>query len=147
MNINSRAPTINNVNFRKLYIGGEWTTPSTENLISVVSPVTEEIVFQVANANSDDVDKAVMAAHGAFESGPWPHMTPNERAKTLGSFAKELRSRARDLSIAWTESTGVISSMANMSPEYSIGAIDRSIEQAASFAFIEEHPSNNGVNT
>ncbi len=146
MSTASRANSIDSSNFRKLYIGGAWIAPSTERLVDVVSPVTEEVVFQVAEADIADVDRTVAAAHVAFESGPWPRMTPVERAKTLEAFAKELRSRAADFAIAWTESTGVITSMANMSPEYSIGAVDRSIEQASSFPFIEEHPSKNGAN-
>lgn len=146
MSTESRANTIDSSNFRKLYIGGAWVAPSTDSLLDVVSPVTEEIVFQVAEANIADVDRAVAAAHEAFESGPWPRMTPVERAKTLEAFAKALRSRAENFAAAWTESTGVINSMASMSPNYSIGAIDRSVEQASSFPFIEKHPSKNGAN-
>ena len=146
MNITSRAQAINNSNHHKLYIGGAWVNPSRDEVLDIISPVTEKIVFQVAKANSDDIDKAVGAAHRAFADGPWPHMTPSERAETLGSFVNELRNRASDFSIAWTEATGVISSMANMSPEYSISAIVRSIEQATSFRFIEKYPSKDGAN-
>ena len=146
MSTEPRANTIDSSNFRKLYIGGAWISPSTDNLVDVVSPVTEQIVFQVAAAEITDVDRAVAAAYEAFESGPWPRITPVERSKTLHAFAKALRSRAADFAIAWTESTGVVASMASMSPEYSIGAVDRSIEQASSFPFIEKHPSKNGAN-
>lgn len=146
MNSTSRAHTINRSNFRKLYIDGKWVNPSTSRLLDVVSPFTEKTVFQVAEAGIKDVESAVDAAHQAFESGPWPRMTPLERAKILKTFAKILRSRSEDFATSWIETTGVITSMAVQSLEYSVSAIDRSIEQAGSFPFIEKHPPENGGN-
>ncbi len=145
MNATSRAHTIDTTNFRNLYIGGEWVAPSTDRLLDVVSPFTEEVVFQAAEADAADVDAAVEAAHDAFVNGPWPRMTPLERAKVLEKFAKSLRSRSKDFATAWTESTGVITSMSENSLEYAVTAVDRSIEQASSFEFIEKHaPENSG---
>ncbi len=141
----SRAAAIDSSHFRQIYVGGAWTAPSTDKVIKVVSPVTEEVVFEVAEAVEADVDAAVAAARAAFETGPWPRLTPEERAETLKTFAAELRGRAEDFAIAWTEQTGVIQKMAQMSPEYSIGNVDRAIDQATSFPFIEEHPSNSGA--
>lgn len=146
MTFTSRAHTLNSEHFDKFYIGGAWVAPSTERTLKVVSPVSEEVVFTVAEAVSADVDAAVAAAREAFDEGPWPRMTPLERAEILKTFAKVLRSRADDFAVAWTESTGVVVGMAKSSPEYSIGAIDRSIEQASTYPFIEEHPSSGGTN-
>jgi len=142
----SQADKIDSSKFRHLYIGGEWVSPVTDRLLKVVSPFTEEVVFQVAEAVNQDIDAAVEAAHQAFENGPWPRMTPLERAKVLEKFAKELRIRTADFATAWTESTGVITSMSDNSLEYAATAVDRSIEQAASFPFIEKHPPENGGN-
>jgi aldehyde dehydrogenase (NAD+) len=141
----SQAGTIDATHFRKLYIGGAWVAPSTDQLLDVVSPVSEEVVFQVAEAVSADVDTAVAAARTAFDDGPWPHLTPLERAAYWEKFATVLRSRAKDFAVAWTESTGVTAGMARMSPEYSIGALDRSVAQASTFAFIEKHPTGSGM--
>ena len=146
MTTTSRADTIDSSNFHKLYIDGEWVTPSTDRLLNVVCPFTEEIVFQVAEADIADVDSAVAAAYQAFKSGPWPRMSPLERAKTLEAFAKALRSRAEDFATAWTESTGVTASMSGGSLEYAVTAVDRSIVQASSFQFIEKHPPEGGGN-
>ena len=142
----SKADTIDNTNFHKLFIGGQWVAPATDRLLDVVSPFTEEVVFQVAEAAIEDIDAAVDAAHHAFKSGPWPRMTPLERAKILGVFATTLRRRSKDFATAWTESTGVITSMSDNSLEYAVTAVDRSIEQAASFPFIEKHAPENGGN-
>ncbi|GAB5486883.1 MAG: aldehyde dehydrogenase [Parasphingorhabdus sp.] len=146
MNPTSRAQTINRSNFNKFYIGGNWVSPSTDRLLDVVSPITEDTICQVAEADVEDIDNAVNAAHRAFESGPWPRMTPAERAKILERFAKILRSRSEDFATAWIETTGVITSMAEGSLEYSVTAVDRSIEQAGSFPFIEKHPPESSGN-
>lgn len=142
----SRAHQIDNSNFNRLYVGGEWVAPTTDRLLNVVSPFTEEVVFQVAEAVIEDVDAAVAAAKDAFDNGPWPAMSPLERAKVLEKFAAELRSRSADFATSWTESTGVITSMSANSLEYAVTAVDRSIEQAASFQFIEQHAPENGGN-
>ncbi len=142
----SRAHELDTSNFRHLYIGGEWVVPSTNRLLDVISPFTEEVVFQVAEAVIEDVDAAVDAAHKAFESGPWARMTPLERAKILEVFATALRRRRKEFATAWTESTGVITSMSDNSLEYAATAVDRSIEQATSFSFIEKHPPENSGN-
>lgn len=146
MNTPSRASTIDTSNFHKLYIGGEWVSASTDRLFDVVSPVTEKVVFQVAEAGVADVNRAVAAAHEAFENGPWPRMSPLERAKILEKFAEVLRTRGEDFAISWTESTGVGFSMSSASLEYSVSSIDRSIEQASTFPFIEKHAPEGGGN-
>lgn len=141
----SRAATLDATHFRHLFINGEWATPATDRVLDVISPATEEVVFQVAEAVEADVDRAVAAAREAFDTGPWPRLTPAERAETLIKFAKALRDRAEDFGIAWIESTGVIARMAKMSPEYAIGNVDRAVGQATSFDFIEKHPSASGA--
>jgi len=73
-------------------------------------------------------------------------MTPLERANILKVFAAALRRRSKEFATAWTESTGVITSMSDNSLEYAATAVDRSIEQAASFSFIEKHPPENSGN-
>ena len=145
MTFTSKASAIAPTHFGQFFIGGAWVAPSSNKTLKIVSPVTEEVVFEVAEAMPADVDKAVAAARAAFDTGPWPRLTPLERAAHLKEFARILRTRAEDFAVAWTESAGVVQGMAKSSPEYSIGAFDRSIEQASSFAWIEKHPTGNGV--
>ena len=63
-----------------LFIDGAWTKPATNRLLTVISPVTEEPVATFAEATEADVDRAVAAARAAFDQGPWPRMTADERA-------------------------------------------------------------------
>ena len=69
--------------YDKLFIGGAWVTPSTSEVIEVHSPATGEKVGQVPLAAAADVDAACAAARKAFDEGPWPTMTPQQRAEIV----------------------------------------------------------------
>ena len=139
------ATDIDSSNFGKLFIGGDWVNPSTNRMIEVVSPTTENVVFRVAEAAEADVDRAVAAAREAFDQGPWPRLTPAQRANYLSELAQLLRTRKDDLARAWTEQVGVIFSFAQVSPEYSLGVLDACVGLASSFDFIEKRPGAFGA--
>ncbi|MFJ6660970.1 aldehyde dehydrogenase [Streptomyces sp. NPDC091377] len=63
----------------QLFIGGELTDPLGEGVIEVISPHTEEVIGRVPHACEADVDRAVAAARRAFDEGPWPRMSLDER--------------------------------------------------------------------
>ena len=49
------------------------------------------------DASTADVDRAVAAARKAFDEGPWPHMSPVERAEAIGRLSAALQARAQDI--------------------------------------------------
>jgi acyl-CoA reductase-like NAD-dependent aldehyde dehydrogenase len=65
--------------------------------IPVVNPTTEEVVSQLREADSLEVDAAVRAARNAFDHGPWPRMDINERKDILYSIRDHLRKHADEL--------------------------------------------------
>ena len=81
----------------QLFIGGEWVKPEGTGVIEVISPHTEEVIGSVPDASPADIDKAVAAARRAFDDGPWPRMTPEERAEGLKRLSGALQSRAQDI--------------------------------------------------
>jgi acyl-CoA reductase-like NAD-dependent aldehyde dehydrogenase len=91
---------------RSFFIGGQWSKPSSERELSVVSPVTEEVLLKFADATERDVDTAVAAARAAFDDGPWPRMSAGERAQMLRKVADILERRLPELSNAWTAQVG-----------------------------------------
>ncbi|WP_435581553.1 aldehyde dehydrogenase [Amycolatopsis thermoflava] len=70
-------------NYAKLFIGGRWVDPATDEKIEVISPFTEEVVARVPAGSRSDVDRAVAAAREAFDRGPWPGMSLAERSDVL----------------------------------------------------------------
>ncbi|WP_299564635.1 aldehyde dehydrogenase [uncultured Mycolicibacterium sp.] len=78
----------------KLFIGGRWVEPSSTEVIEVRSPATGELVGKVPLATKADVDAAVAAARKAFDEGPWPRLSPQERQAVLANAVKLIEERA-----------------------------------------------------
>ncbi|MEA4973271.1 putative aldehyde dehydrogenase AldA [bioreactor metagenome] len=68
-----------------MFIGGEWKDSSDGVTFVSKCPATGEILTECAQATKEDVDDAVKAAWGAFES--WKHVPTNERAAILNKIA------------------------------------------------------------
>ncbi|MFI7315555.1 aldehyde dehydrogenase [Streptomyces venezuelae] len=67
----------------QLFIGGELVDPLGKDVIDIVSPHTGEVFARVPHAAPADIDRAVAAARKAFEHGPWPRMTLDERVEVV----------------------------------------------------------------
>ncbi len=100
---------------RELYIDGRWVTPAGSDVLPVVSPSTEDVVGEAPLATDDDIDRAVAAARGAFDDGPWPRMAPDERAGVLARAADLLRKRAADIAGVTVDEMGCAVSQATAS--------------------------------
>jgi len=96
----------------RFFIGGEWVAPSSTSRIDVRDSATEEVFLSVAEAQVEDVDRAVAAARQAFDSGPWPRMTHKERAAWLDEIAQAWVKRVDAFAETWTRESGVIHAMA-----------------------------------
>lgn len=86
----------------QLFIGGQWTDPLGTDVIEVVSPHTEQVVGRVPHACEADVDRAVAVARQAFDEGPWPRTTLDERIEVItrikDAFAVRYEEIARSVS-------------------------------------------------
>ncbi|BBZ15464.1 aldehyde dehydrogenase [Mycobacterium branderi] len=96
----------------RFFIGGEWVLPTSRKRIDVIQPATEEVYVTVADASADDMDRAIAAARAAFDSGPWPRLTPKERAGYLRDIGMEITRRAGELSHIWTSEMGIVHAIA-----------------------------------
>jgi len=86
-----------------IFVGGEFIAPSGTGTIDVISPHTEQVIAKVPDGTKEDIDKAVAAARKAFDTGPWPQLTPQERAGYIAALSQLIQSRMDE----WA---GVISS-------------------------------------
>lgn len=80
-----------------LYIDGEWAEASEGRTFTVTEPASGQPLATVADASEADVDRAVRAARAAFDSGPWPHTPPHERARILHAITDVLEERQFEL--------------------------------------------------
>jgi betaine-aldehyde dehydrogenase len=90
----------------QLFINGEWVASNSSKTIPVYDPSTEEVIAQVPDANSDDVNRAVAAARAAFDEGPWATTTPQERGRVLFRLAEKIRQKSATLAELECRNTG-----------------------------------------
>ncbi|MFO7287076.1 MAG: aldehyde dehydrogenase [Gammaproteobacteria bacterium] len=88
------------------FIGGKWQKPLGKGVLNVISPVTEQVIMTFPEASPEDVDRAVAAARDAFDNGPWPRMSVEERSRYLLDVAERLKARHPELAEAWTTQVG-----------------------------------------
>jgi phenylacetaldehyde dehydrogenase len=72
---------------QKLFINGKWTDAASGKTFPTYDPATGEVLAQVAEADRQDIDRAVKAARAAFETGPWSKMSPAKRARLIWKLA------------------------------------------------------------
>ncbi|SES42459.1 aldehyde dehydrogenase (acceptor) [Pedococcus cremeus] len=81
-----------------LFIGGEFTESEGGSAFKSISPASEEVLAEVTEASSADVDRAVAAARRAF-TGAWGRMSGVDRGKYLFRIARILQERAREFAV------------------------------------------------
>ncbi|MFG2786925.1 aldehyde dehydrogenase family protein [Streptomyces sp. NPDC048419] len=87
-----------------LFIDGEFVEAADGKVFKTVSPSTEEVLSEVAQAGEADVDRAVKAARKAFEK--WSALPGSERAKYLFRIARIIQERSRELAVLETLDNG-----------------------------------------
>ncbi|MFI7541128.1 aldehyde dehydrogenase family protein [Actinoplanes sp. NPDC049599] len=80
-----------------LFINGAFEAAASGGAFKTVNPASEEVLAEVAEAGTEDVDRAVAAARRAF--GPWSELPGAERAKYLFRIARIIQERSRELAV------------------------------------------------
>ncbi|SEE37267.1 5-carboxymethyl-2-hydroxymuconic-semialdehyde dehydrogenase [Arthrobacter alpinus] len=84
------------------YIDGKFVDSAGGETFDVLDPVTNCNYATAAAGQKADVDLAVAAASKAFTDGPWPRLTPRERARVLNKIADAVE--AQEVRLAELES-------------------------------------------
>jgi len=78
-----------------IWINGEFVNSTSDEVIEVINPATEEIVDTVPAGTVEDTRRAIEAANAAFPS--WRSVPGVEKAELLHEVATKLRSKAEGL--------------------------------------------------
>src|SRR5262245_34481866 len=81
----------------KMLIDGEWASAASGATYPVPNPATEEQVGHAPDAGVDDMRRAIGAARRAFDEGPWPRSTRDERARALLRIADAMERRKEEM--------------------------------------------------
>jgi aldehyde dehydrogenase (NAD+) len=82
---------------RRPFVDGQWVDGEGGELV-VESPATEQPIATVEAASIAQVERAIGAARRAFDEGPWPRLTPQERIAAVLRLSDALEAR-RDVLI------------------------------------------------
>lgn len=126
----------------KLFIGGAWVEPAGKGRLRLINPATEQEFHSVAEAGPADVDAAVAAARKAFDQGPWPRLSPHERAAKMRELGAALDRRAASLEAAWTCQMGAPVWMSRGSSMGASALLSYYAALAESTAFEDVRPSH-----
>ncbi|GAF43876.1 aldehyde dehydrogenase [Rhodococcus wratislaviensis] len=133
------------VEYRKLFIGGDWVTPTGTGTLDVISPHSEERVGRVPAATVEDVDRAVAAARAAFDTGPWPLMPLAERIGVVTRIKEGIAARAGDFAELISRQNGApMSSAVRTQVLGAVAAYGSACTTAAEFGWEQERPGVTG---
>jgi phenylacetaldehyde dehydrogenase len=82
---------------RKMLIDGQWVSAQSGKTFDVFNPATGEVLARVAEGDKADIDRAVVAARKAFESGEWSRLNPSARSKLLWKLGDAIDAHADEL--------------------------------------------------
>ena len=91
---------------KQQFIAGTWQGGANSNLVDVISPSTEEVLTVVAAPTIEDANLAVAEARTAFDAGPWPLMSIQERIQTCTRLCDALETRLTQMNRAWAFESG-----------------------------------------
>src|SRR4051794_11001723 len=96
------------------FIDGDWAAPATGDTIQVVSPHSEQVVATVPEGSAADIDAAVAAARRAFDHGPWPRMSPEQRIEVVQNFSNLYAGKMGDMAELISTEMGAPLSFSNL---------------------------------
>jgi aldehyde dehydrogenase (NAD+) len=80
----------------KLFINGAWAAPEA-GTDAVINPASEAVIGHAPVASAAQVQAAIAAARDAFDTGPWPNMTMDERATYMDKMVVALKARQANI--------------------------------------------------
>ena len=93
--------------YRKNYINGTWTEPSSGEYQELIDPSTEEHLETVPRSDARDAEDAVSAARRAFyETREWRDLPASERAETLMKIRDLMLRDAHEIAAVETRNQG-----------------------------------------
>lgn len=75
----------------QLYISNQFVEAEDGRRFEAINPASGEPIATFSRAGASDVAKAVAAARTAFDNGPWPRMSRQERATLITAIADKIK--------------------------------------------------------
>jgi aldehyde dehydrogenase len=86
------------------FIGGGWVPPAQGRYFENRTPISGEVVCEIARSSAEDIEKALDAAHAAADS--WGKMAPAARADVLFKIADRMQAHLTEIATVETIDNG-----------------------------------------
>ena len=127
-----------------IFLNGVWAPPAGKEKLSVISPVTEEAIMTFPDGTPADMDRAVASARAAFDTGPWPRLSPQERGAMLLKVAAVLQRRLPELAAAWTAQVGAPISLTQYASTQAPGLFEYYGKMIQNYPVVDERKRDDG---
>ena len=81
----------------QLYIGGKFRDAEDGATKPTLNPWNSQAIANIPVATEKDALDAIAAAREAFDNGPWPRMSGEERSEIICGLAAKMKERMKDL--------------------------------------------------
>lgn len=81
----------------RMLVDGAWVSSADGDTIERTAPSHGVVVSRFQAGTKADAEKAIAAAHRAFDKGPWPRMTASERSAILLKAADLIAARLEEI--------------------------------------------------
>ena len=89
-----------NLNYNnKAFINGEFINSKSGKFFETINPATGELITEITDCNSADVDLAVKSARDSFKKGVWSKSSPEFRKEVLIKLANLLRENTEEMAV------------------------------------------------
>jgi acyl-CoA reductase-like NAD-dependent aldehyde dehydrogenase len=106
--------------------------------------VTEEEIMTFPDGTPDDMDLAVAAARAAFDAGPWPRLSAQERGAMLMKVAAVLQRRLPELADVWTAQVGAPISLTKYASTQAPGLFEFYGKMIQTYPIVDERKRDDG---
>src|SRR6186997_3001139 len=89
----------------QLLIDGQWVDAASGKTFTTPNPATGETLAEIAEADKEDIDRAVTAARKAFE-GKWSKVSARDRGRVLYKLSKLIEEHSEELAALETADNG-----------------------------------------
>jgi 5-carboxymethyl-2-hydroxymuconic-semialdehyde dehydrogenase len=89
------------------YIDNHFLPSADGKVFETLNPTNNKALDQVAAGTSKEIDQAVKAARKAFDTGPWPRMSSQERRKYLRRIGELIEKHADEIAETEIDDTGI----------------------------------------
>jgi aldehyde dehydrogenase (NAD+) len=124
-----------------MLIDGQWSESASGRRFDVPNPATEATVGSAPDASVADMQRAIAAARRAFDEGPWPRSSRDERARVLRALADAVERRKEELRRLLVAEVGAAPITHDVQLEQPIRMLRHYAELVLGFEFEQPLPS------